>query len=89
MTQTEKPKKVRVRWFDAVIYSEPVKNKMELEPAVKITEGILEKESEEGIIIKNPYTIGEKNKIRSKEEEFQKAKFLFITRGMISKIENL
>lgn len=87
MDKINKFQKVKVLWTDAVIYStSSVEKKLEIKPAQKITEGAIEKEIAQGIIIKDPYTINEKTEKRDPREETKKATFLFIPNGMIRKI---
>ena len=84
-----KSKSVKVYWMDAVIYSaSSIRKKLELKPNKKITEGVLEKDGEWGVVVKDPHTInGGTSKRDHREEMKKKATFLFIPHGMIEKIE--
>lgn len=81
-------KKTKVYWRDALIYSPAAFGILELEPSLKVTEGILTKDIKEGIIIADPYTIFKKDGKRDPREiKAKKATFLFIPKGMIDQIE--
>jgi hypothetical protein len=78
-------KKVKVHWNDAVIYkASSVKNPR---PTAKVTKGVIVKESQEGIVVGDPYTTNEETGERDSREMEKKATFLFIPHGMIKKIE--
>lgn len=80
-------KKVKVFWSDAVIYkASSIKNPV---PTPKVTEGVLSKKSKGFVILGNPHTINQEDGKRDSREIEKKATFLFIPRGMITKIEYL
>jgi hypothetical protein len=81
-------KTVKVYWRDALIYSPETFRILELEPLLKVTEGVLVKDSKEGIFITDPYTILKKDGKRDlREIKAEKATFLFIPKGMIDRID--
>ena len=81
-------KMVSVHWLDARIYAGSSTNNLKIVPTQMETRGILFKKinkGNKGIYIKNPRTI---YKQTGKKVLKQKgATFLFIPRGMITKIE--
>lgn len=62
-------------------------NKMALRPSQMVTEGILVSEKEEGVVVNNPHTTYKKSGTPVLKEKG--ATFLFIPRGMITKIKSL
>lgn len=77
------PQIIRVQWNDAVLYS-PKNRVTELTPME--TTGILEREEEHFIIIRNPKTVRRTDGTSHPDKQ---PTFYFIPRGMIEKIERI
>lgn len=80
-------KKVMIFWSDAIKYSGSSSDNESLVPIGMCTRGILIQESPDGMVIKDPYSVYQKNGRRSKKEIKKKPTFLFIPHGMIQRVE--
>ncbi|MCX6788840.1 MAG: hypothetical protein NTZ36_03095 [Candidatus Jorgensenbacteria bacterium] len=78
--------RVKVSWRDAMIYSAKTKNVESIVPALMITVGTLLKDEEEGIVIKDPFTVRAEDGVVPHKEN---PTFLYVPSGMIVMIEEL
>lgn len=81
--------KIKILWLDAVKYAGSSQNNTSLVPVEMLTRGVFVKEDDDGIVVKNPYSVYRKNGKRSKKEIGKNPTFLFIPNGMIEKIEKI